>query len=41
MTTFSIQQLKQQLQQVIVGQEDLLDRLIIALVCGGHVLLAN
>ena len=39
MTTFSIQQLKQQLQQVIVGQEDLLDRLIIALVCGGHVLL--
>ncbi len=39
MSTFSIQQLKQQLQQVIVGQEDLLDRLIIALVCGGHVLL--
>ncbi len=39
MTTFSFQQLKQQLQQVIVGQEDLLDRLIIALVCGGHVLL--
>jgi MoxR-like ATPase len=36
---FSAQQLKQQLQQVIVGQEDLLDRLIIALVCGGHVLL--
>ncbi len=39
MTAFSSQQLKQQLQQVIVGQEDLLDRLIIALVCGGHVLL--
>jgi len=39
MSTFSIQQLKLQLQQVIVGQEDLLDRLIIALVCGGHVLL--
>lgn len=39
MSTFSIQQLKQQLQRVIVGQEDLLDRLIIALICGGHVLL--
>lgn len=39
MATFSAQQLKQQLQQIIVGQEDLLDRLIIALVCGGHVLL--
>jgi len=39
MSAFSCQQLKQQLQSVIVGQEDLLDRLIIALVCGGHVLL--
>ncbi len=39
MSTFSCEQLKQQLQQVIVGQEDLLDRLIIALVSGGHVLL--
>jgi MoxR-like ATPase len=39
MNTFSCEQLKQQLQQVIVGQEDLLDRLIIALVSGGHVLL--
>ncbi len=39
MTTFSTEELKQQLQQVIVGQEVLLDRLIIALVCGGHVLL--
>jgi len=39
MATFSVQQLKEQLQQVIVGQETLLDRLIIALVCGGHVLL--
>lgn len=39
MTAFSVQQLKEQLQQVIVGQEALLDRLIIALVCGGHVLL--
>ena len=39
MTAFSAQRLKQQLQQIIVGQEDLLDRLIIALVCGGHVLL--
>ncbi len=39
MSSFSCKQLKHQLQQVIVGQEDLLDRLIIALVCGGHVLL--
>jgi len=39
MTTLTIQQLKQQLQLAIVGQEGLLDRLIIALVCGGHVLL--
>jgi len=39
MAIFSAQQLKQQLQQIIVGQNDLLDRLIIALVCGGHVLL--
>jgi len=39
MAAFTFPQLKQQLQQVIVGQEDLLDRLIIALVCGGHVLL--
>lgn len=39
MTTSSCEQLKQQLQQVIVGQEALLDRLIISLVCGGHVLL--
>lgn len=39
MATFSVAQLKEQLQQVIVGQEALLDRLIIALVCGGHVLL--
>jgi len=39
MSAFSCRQLKQQLQQVIVGQNDLLDRLIIALVSGGHVLL--
>jgi len=39
MTTSSCEQLKQQLQKVIVGQEALLDRLVIALVCGGHVLL--
>jgi len=39
MPTSSCEQLKAQLQQVIVGQEALLDRLIIALVCGGHVLL--
>ena len=39
MTTSFCKKLKQQLQQAIVGQEDLLDRLIIALVCGGHVLL--
>jgi MoxR-like ATPase len=39
MTTSSCELLKQQLQKVIVGQEALLDRLIIALVCGGHVLL--
>jgi MoxR-like ATPase len=39
MTTSSCEQLKPQLQKVIVGQEALLDRLIIALVCGGHVLL--
>jgi MoxR-like ATPase len=38
-TTSSCEQLKQQLQKVIVGQERLLDRLVIALVCGGHVLL--
>ena len=39
MTTSSCTQLKEQLQKVIVGQEALLDRLVIALVCGGHVLL--
>lgn len=39
MTTSSCERLKDQLQKVIVGQEALLDRLIIALVCGGHVLL--
>ena len=39
MTASSCTQLKQQLQKVIVGQEALLDRLVIALVCGGHVLL--
>lgn len=39
MTSTSCEQLKQQLQRVIVGQESLLDRLIIALVTGGHVLL--
>jgi len=33
------QQLKAHLQQVIVGQEDLLDRMIIALLTGGHLLL--
>lgn len=32
-------ELKQHLQQVIVGQEGLLDRMIIALLTGGHVLL--
>ena len=31
--------LKAQLQSIIVGQEALLDRLIIALLAGGHVLL--
>ena len=39
MTTSSCERLKEQLQKVIVGQETLLDRLVIALVCGGHVLL--
>jgi len=39
MPTVLFEQVKKQLQQAIVGQEDLLDRLIIALVCGGHVLL--
>jgi MoxR-like ATPase len=39
MSTSFFQPLKQQLQQVIVGQDALLERLIIALVCGGHVLL--
>ena len=39
MTTSSCERLKEQLQKVIVGQEALLDRLVIALVCGGHVLL--
>jgi len=39
MSEFSCEKLKQQLQQVIVGQEELLDRLIIALVSGGHILL--
>ncbi len=38
-SSFTCEQLKQQLQQVIVGQTDVLDRLIIALVSGGHVLL--
>lgn len=39
MAETSCEQLKQQLQKVIVGQEALLDRLVIALVSGGHVLL--
>lgn len=34
-----LQDVKRQLQTVIVGQEDLLDRLLIALLAGGHVLL--
>ncbi len=34
-----LQGLREQLQRVIVGQADLLERLIIALVAGGHVLL--
>ncbi len=33
------QALKQHLQHVIVGQEDLLDKMIIALLTGGHILL--
>lgn len=33
------QKLKQHLQRVIVGQEDLLDKMMIALLTGGHVLL--
>jgi MoxR-like ATPase len=37
--TQPLQQLKKKLQSVIVGQEDLLDRLIIAVLAGGHVLL--
>lgn len=39
MTPSFFESIKQQLQNVIVGQDALLDRLIIALVCGGHVLL--
>lgn len=35
----TFQQLKSNLQQVIVGQEALLDRMIIALLTGGHLLL--
>ncbi len=34
-----LEQLREQLQSVIVGQHDLLERLIIALLSGGHVLL--
>jgi len=37
--TASLLDLKQQLESVIVGQQDLLDRLIIAIIAGGHVLL--
>ncbi|VAW55857.1 MoxR-like ATPase in aerotolerance operon [hydrothermal vent metagenome] len=39
MSGFSCEQLKHQLQQVIVGQADVLERLVIALISGGHVLL--
>lgn len=35
----TLQDVKRQLQSVIVGQEELLDRLLIALLSGGHVLL--
>jgi len=35
----SFDKLRDQLRQVIVGQESLLDRLIVALITGGHVLL--
>lgn len=35
----SLADLKRQLQSIIVGQEELLDRLLIALLAGGHVLL--
>lgn len=38
-TQAEFQTLKQHLQQVIVGQETLLDKLMIALLTGGHVLL--
>jgi len=39
MSCFSCEQLKHQLQQIIVGQAEVLERLIIALISGGHVLL--
>ena len=35
----SLLELKQQLESVIVGQQDLLERLIIAILAGGHILL--
>ena len=35
----TLEALRQEVNKVLVGQEKLLDRLLIALVCGGHVLL--
>lgn len=38
-TQAAFRQLKQHLQTVIVGQEDLLDKMLVALLTGGHILL--
>ena len=36
---FSFQEIKDCIAEVVVGQEALIDRLLLALVCNGHVLL--
>lgn len=38
-TSALLKNLQQQLESVIVGQKDLLERLVIAILAGGHVLL--
>ena len=35
----SFQEIKDRIAEVVVGQETLIDRLLLALVCNGHVLL--
>ncbi|MFT7343560.1 MAG: MoxR-like ATPase, partial [Lentimonas sp.] len=36
---FLVQKLKTEVSKIIVGQENMLDRLLIALLCNGHILL--